>query len=159
MIKILISLVLLLSIYSCKNNSKSKIQSANSNLQDTSNNLYFKDSLDTDTIYATPSLYKYPDSVNLFFQNADDTLWSYVMRSYTRSDKKGVFLLDSFKSILNEAGYNLSTSNDSLFGTKKQFNKRYNFQLRLGDEITLITYFEYWFKNERYLSPMIRHDH
>ena len=159
MIKIFISLVLFLSVYSCRNNSKSNIQSANSNLQDTSNNLYFKDSLDTDTIYATPSLYKYPDSVNSFFQNADDTLWGYVMRSYSRSDKKEVFLLDSFKSILNEAGYNLSTSKESLYGTKKQFNKRYNFQLRLGDEITLITYFEYWFKSESYLSPMKRHDH
>ena len=158
MIKILIILALSLSVYSCKYNSKSNIQSPNSNLQDTSNNLYFKDSLDTDTTYSTTSLFK-DDSVSLFFRNADDTLWSYVMRSYILLNKDESFSLDSFKSIVNSAGFDITPCDKNLCGFKKEFNKRYNFELRLGKEITLITFFEYWFEGKRYVSPFRRHDH
>lgn len=157
MIKILISLVLLLSIYSCKNNSKSTIQSANSNLQDTSNNIYFRDSLDTDTIYATPSFFKNPDSVSLFFRNADDTLWSYVRRAHIRSNKKEIFSIDSLKSILRKAEIEFFPCEKSFCGYKKEFNKRYRFQLRVGKEIKMITRIEFWFKGESYMSPETLH--
>ena len=153
MTKILISLVLLLSIYSCKNNSKSNIQSANSNLQDTSNNLYFKDSLDIDTIYATTSLFNKPDSVSLFFRNADDTLWNYVRRAHLRSNKKEIFSIDSFKSILNKAEFEFFPCEKAFCGYKKEFNKRHRFQLRIGKEIKMITLIEFWFKGESYMSP------
>jgi len=79
------------------------------------------------------------------------------MRSYIRSNKKEVFSIDSLKSILNKAEYNLAERKESLFGTKKEFNKRYNFQLRLGKEIKLITFFEYWFEGKKYQSPMRMH--
>jgi len=157
MIKILISLILLLSIYSCKNSSKSNIQSANSNLQDTSNNLYFKDSLDIDTIYATPSLFNNPDSVSLFFRNADDTLWNYVKRAHLRSNKKEIFSIDSLKSILNKAEFEFFPCEKAFCGYKKEFNKRYRFQLRIGKEIKMITRIEFWFKGESYMSPETLH--
>jgi hypothetical protein len=157
MIKILISLILLLSIYSCKNNSKSNIQSENSNLQDTSNNLYFKDSLDIDTIYATTSLFNKPDSVSLFFRNADDSLWNYVRRAHLRSNKKEIFSIDSFKSILNKAEFDFFPCEKAFCGYKKEFNKRYRFQLRIGKEIKMITLIEFWFKGESYMSPETLH--
>ena len=156
MTKILISLVLLLSIYSCKNNSKSNTQSANSNLQDTSNNLYFKDSLDIDTSYATTALFK-SDSVSLFFRNADDTLWSYIRRAHIRSNKKAIFSMDSLKSILNKAEFEFFPCEKAFCGYKKEFNKRYRFQLRIGKEIKMITRMEFWFKGESYMSPDILH--
>ena len=156
MTKILISLVLLLSIYSCKNNSKLNIQSANSNLKDTSNNLYFKDSLDTDTSHATTALFK-SDSVSLFFRNADDTLWNYVRRAHLRSNKKEIFSIDSFKSILNKAEFEFFPCEKAFCGYKKEFNKRYRFQLRIGKEIKMITRIEFWFKGESYMSPETLH--
>ena len=159
MIKILIRSVLLLSIYSCKYNSKSNIQSPNSNLQDPNNNLHFKDGLDIDTIYATPSLFKQPDSVNLFFQKADDTLQSYFLKSYILSNKKEPFSVDSFKSLVNKNGYEVFPCKKFLCGYKREFNKKYRFQLRLNKEIELITEFEYWFEGESYLSPQRKHMH
>ena len=154
MIKIFIGFAFLFSIYSCQNNTNSNITPANSTLQSTSQHLSF-DSLDLDTSYAR-GIYR-PDSVNSFFLKADDTLWSYVMRAFIRSNKKEVFSIDSLKSILNKAEYNLAERKESLFGTKKEFNKRYNFQLRLGKEIKLITFFEYWFEGKKYQSPMRMH--
>jgi len=79
------------------------------------------------------------------------------MRAFIRSNKKEVFSIDSLKSILNKAEYNLAERKESLFGTKEEFNKRYNFQLRLGKEIKLITFFEYWFEGEIYISPTLMH--
>ena len=151
----LISLVLILSIYSCKSNTKTNTQSVSSNLQDTSQNL--EDSLDVDTVYA--SGFVQPEPVSLFFRNTDDTLWSYVMRSYTHSNKKEILSIDSLASILKKAGYEFVTCGKFLCGFKREFNKRYNFELRLGKEITLITFFEYWFEGKRYVSPFQRHDH
>ena len=156
MIKILISLALLLSIYSCKNNSKSNIKSADSNFQDTSNNLYFKDSLDTDTSYATTALFK-SDSVGLFFRNADDTLWNYVRRAHLLSNKKEVFSIDSLKSILNKAEFEFFPCKKAFCGYKKEFNKRYRFQLSIDKEIKMITRIEFWFKGESYMSPETLH--
>jgi hypothetical protein len=144
-------------MYSCKNNAKSNIQPANSNLQDTSNNLYFKDSLDIDTIYATTSLFNKPDSVSLFFRNADDTLWNYVRRAHLRSNKKEIFSIDSFKSILNKAEFEFFPCKKAFCGYKKEFNKRYRFQLRIGKEIKMITLIEFWFKGESYMSPETLH--
>ena len=157
MLKIFISLVLLLSIYSCKNNSKSNIQSANSNLLDTNNNLHFKDSLDIDTIYATTSLFNKLDTVSLFFRNADDTLWNYVRRAHLRSNKKEIFSIDSFRAILNKAEFEFFPCEKAFCGYKKEFNKRYRFQLRIGKEIKMITRMEFWFKGESYMSPDILH--
>ena len=154
MIKIYIGFAFLFSISSCQNNKKSTIKPANTPLQNYIQHLTF-DSLDLDTSYAR-GIYR-PDSVNSFFLKADDTLWSYVMRSYIHSNKKEVFSLDSLKSILNKAEYNLAERKKSLFGTKKEFNKRYNLQLRLGKEIELITFFEYWFEGEKYQRPMRMH--
>jgi hypothetical protein len=156
MIKILISLALLLFINSCENNSKSNIQSANSNLKDTRNNLYIKDSLDTDTSYTTISFFK-DDSVNLFFRNADDTLWNYVRRAHLRSKKQEIFSIDSFKSILNKAEFEFYPCEKAFCGYKKEFNKRYRFQLRIGKEIKMITVIEFWFNGESYMSPETLH--
>lgn len=153
--KILISLAFLLSIYSCTNNTKSNTQPTSSSLQDTSQYLYFKDSLDVDTAYARG--FDQPDSVTSFFRNADDTLWSYVTRSYTYLNKKEVFSLDSFKSFLHKGKFGISPCDSSFCGFKKEFNKRYLFRLQLGKEVELITTFEYWFEGKRYESVMRMH--
>ncbi len=155
MAKILISLALLILIYSCENNTKSNTESAKSNLQDTNQYLYFKDSLDVDTAYARGI--DQPDSVRLFFRNAHDTLWSYVLRSYIDSKKKEVFSLDSLNSILYKAEFEISPCDSFLCGFKKEFNKRYRFRLEIDKEVELITTFEFWFEGKRYLSPMENH--
>ena len=149
--KFSISLALLLLIYSCKNNTKSNTQSGSSNLQDTSKYLYFKDSLDIDTVYARGM--DRPDSVSLFFRNAGDTLWNYVMKSYIRSNKKEILSIDSLKANLYQAGFIVFSCGKSLCGLKKEFNKRHHFELKFGEHDRLITVFEIWFQGQRFLSP------
>ncbi|HWN87830.1 MAG TPA: hypothetical protein VNM35_02160 [Chitinophagaceae bacterium] len=153
MTKILISLVLLLSIFSCKNNTKTNIQSASSNLQAT--NQYIKDSLDVDTVYS--KRINTPDSVILFFRNADDSLGIYVMRLYNGKKNKEDLLADSLKTSFRKIGFIVYSCDKSLCGFKREFNKRHSFELRFGKEIQLITFFEYWFEGERYLSPTRMH--
>ena len=153
MTKILISLVFLLSIYSCKNNTKTNIQSASSNLQAT--NQYIKDSLDVDTVYS--KRINIPDSVVLFFRNTDDSLGIYVMRLYKGKKNKEDLLADSLKTSFRKIGFIVYGCDKSLCGFKREFNKRHNFELRFGKEIQLITFFEYWFEGERYLSPTRMH--
>ena len=154
MVKIFIGFVFLLTIYSCQNNKNSTIKSSNTPLQDYIQHLTF-DSLDLDTSYAR-GFYR-PDSVNSFFEKADSILWSYVLRSYIDSNNKQVFSLDSLKTILSKAEYNLIKCKESICAAKKEFNKRYNLQLRLGKEIKLMSYFEYWFEGKKYLSPWRMH--
>ena len=112
MTKILISLVLLLSIYSCKNNTKTNIQSASSNLQAT--NQYIKDSLDVDTVYS--KRINTPDSVILFFRNADDSLGIYVMRLYNGKKNKEDLLADSLKTSFRKSGFIVYSCDKSLCG-------------------------------------------
>jgi hypothetical protein len=122
--KVLLAAIIFLSFIACKNDVKSTTKITSPNLSDT-NNLKSKDSLDVDTTYAQGI--NVPESVSLFFRNAEDTLWGYVLRSYIHSHKREVFSIDSFKSILNKVEFEVFNCDKYICGYKREFNKMYNF--------------------------------
>src|SRR5688572_30440805 len=116
--KLLLVAIIFLSFIACKNEVKSPTQNiGRPNLSDTSN-FKFKDSLDVDTSYALGI--DAPEPVSLLFRNAEDTLWSYVLKSYIHSNKKEIFSIDSFKSILNKVEFEVFNCDKYLCGYKRE---------------------------------------
>jgi len=79
------------------------------------------------------------------------------MRLYNGKKNKEDLLADSLKTSFRKIGFIVYSCDKSLCGFKREFNKRHSFELRFGKEIQLITFFEYWFEGERYLSPTRMH--